>query len=219
MPAMETFMTRSHLFLVFLCALPALLLTQAVLAAPQLNVEYQLIDPPQPVIGNKIEVIEFFSYACPHCAEFEPALQGWLKRKPKDVNYRMVPMVFRDGWKPGAKLYYTLETMGVIDKYHNKIYDAFHKEGKELITDQAVKEWATSAGVDPAKFDQTYDSFAVDTKVQRAINIGRSYHVRFTPSLAVNGKYYTGPSMAGGNEYARFFVILDQLIDMERRGK
>ncbi len=96
--------------------------------------------------------------------------------------------------------------------------DAFHKEGKELVTDQAVKDWVKSACIDTVKFDQAYDSFAVDTKVQRAATIGRAYGVQFTPSVAVNGKYFTGPSMAGGNDYAKFFGVLDQLIDMERRG-
>ena len=63
-------------------------------------------------------MIEFFSYACPHCAEFEPDLQAWIKRKPKDVEYRVMPMVFREEWKAPAKLYFTLEAMGLVDKYH-----------------------------------------------------------------------------------------------------
>jgi len=208
-------MMRTTRVLALLCLLFPVL---AAMAAPQADVEYKLIKPAQPVTGGKIEVIEFFAYACPHCAEFEPALQSWLKRKPKDVDYRGVPMVFRSQWKAGAKLFYTLETMGVIEKYHQKVYDAFHKEGKELVTDEAVKAWAKGAGIDSNKFDQIYDSFAVDTKVQRATTIGRAYGVQFTPSLAVNGKYFTGPSMAGGNDYAKFFGVLDQLIDMERRG-
>jgi protein dithiol oxidoreductase (disulfide-forming) len=207
-------MIRMIRTLALFCAfIPAL----AAHAAPQVDVEYKLIKPAQPVMGNKIEVIEFFAYACPHCGEFEPALQSWLKRKPKDVDYRPVPMVFRSQWKAGAKLYYALETMGVIEQYHQKVYDAFNKEGKELVTDEAVKAWVKSAGIDAAKFNEIYDSFAVDTKVQRAMTIGRAYGVQFTPSLAVNGKYYTGPSMAGGNDYAKFFGVLDQLIDMERR--
>ena len=201
--------------LALLCVFSPVLTAQA---APQVDVEYKLIKPAQPVIGKKIEVIEFFSYACSHCAEFEPALQSWLRRKPRDVDYRIVPMVFRSQWKPVAKLFYTLETLGVIDQYHQKIFDAFHKEGKELVTDQAVKDWVKSAGIDTVKFDQAYDSFTVDTKVQRAATIGRAYGVQFTPSVAVNGKYFTGPSMAGGNDYAKFFGVLDQLIDMERRG-
>ena len=208
-------MIRVSRMLALFCAL---FMVQAVQSAPQADVEYKLIKPAQPVMGKKIEVIEFFSYACPHCGEFEPALQAWLKRKPKDVDYRMVPMVFRAQWKPPAKLFYTLETMGIVDQYHQKVYDAFYKQNKELTSDQAVKDWAKSAGIDAAKFEQTYDSFAVDTKVQRGSTIAKAYGVQFTPSIAVNGKYYTGPSMAGGHDYAKFFGVLDELIDMERRG-
>jgi thiol:disulfide interchange protein DsbA len=200
--------------LALFCALIAAHVAQS---APQEGVEYKLINPAQPVMGRKIEVIEFFSYACPHCGEFEPALQAWLKRKPKDVDYRMVPIVFRAQWKAPAKLYYTLETMGIVDQYHQKVYDAFYKEGKELTSDQAVKDWAKGVGIDPAKFAQNYDSFAVDTKLQRGATIAKAYGVQFTPAIAVNGKYYTGPSMAGGHDYAKFFGVLDELIDMERR--
>ena len=211
-------MNRLHAILVVFAAL-GISLVPAAFAAPKLDAEYKLINPPQPVNGKTVEVLEFFSYACPHCAEFEPALQAWLKRKPKDVDVRIVPVVFRDEWKPGAKLYYTLEVMGALEKYHQKVFDAFHKEGKNLTTDKNVKSWAREVGLDPVKFDQTYDSFAVDSKVQRAIVLGRSYKVQFTPSIAVNGKYYTGPSMvaAGTHNYNAFFGVVDDLIGMERR--
>lgn len=207
-------MIRTSRMLALFCALFSAPVAQS---APQEGVEYKLINPAQPVMGRKIEVIEFFSYACPHCGEFEPALQAWLKRKPKDVDYRMLPIVFRAQWKPPAKLYYTLETMGIVDQYHQKVYDAFYKEGKELTSDQAVKDWAKSVGIDPVKFAQNYDSFAVDTKLQRGATIAKAYGVQFTPAIAVNGKYYTGPSMAGGHDYAKFFGVLDDLIEMERR--
>jgi thiol:disulfide interchange protein DsbA len=188
---------------------------------PVAGKEYKVIDPAQkPGSGKKIEVLEFFSYACPHCAEFEPTLQGWLKRKPKDVDYRMVPMVFRDSWKAPAKLYYTLETMGLVDKYHQKVYDAIHQEKKELFTDQAVKDWAKSVGIDAAKFNDVYDSFGIDAKLQRSAAMGKDYGIQFTPAIAVNGRYWTGPSMVsnpeGGLDYPRFFKVVDQLIDMER---
>lgn len=211
---MDAIRTRVSLWLAAALAAFAV----AASAAPQAGVEYKLINPPQPVSSaGKIEVIEFFSYACPHCGEFEPALQSWLKRKPKDVEYRMVPMVFRQQWEPPAKLYYTLETLGLVEQYHQKVYDAFYKQGKDLTSEKAVKAWARSVGIDGAKFDETYDSFAVNTKLQRGKALARSYGVQFTPSLAVNGKYYTGPSMAGGHDYDKFFGVLDSLIDMERR--
>jgi thiol:disulfide interchange protein DsbA len=206
---------------------PFVLLTALAIAGslnaqqPIADKEYKLITPPQKTdSGKKIEVIEFFSYACPHCADFEPPLQDWLKRKPKDVDYRAVPMVFRDTWKPLAKLYFTLEQMGLVDKYHMKVFDAIHKQNQQLFTDQAVTEWVVKQGVDKTKFEQIYNSFGMDAKVQRAAAMGRAYGVQFTPSIAVNGKYWTGPSMVmspnGGLVVARFFEVVDQLIAMER---
>lgn len=188
--------------------------------APVEGKDYKPIVPPQAKTGSNVEVIEFFSYACPHCADFEPALQSWVKRKPKDVDYKLVPMVFRDSWKAPAKLYYTLETMGVIGTYHQKVFDAINKEGKELFTDQAVKDWAKSVGIDVAKFNQVYDSFGIDAKLQNSAVMGKAYNIGFTPAMAINGKYWTGPSMTAvpgsGTDYARFFVVLDQLIDAQR---
>jgi thiol:disulfide interchange protein DsbA len=187
---------------------------------PVADKDYKLISPVQkPADPKKIEVLEFFSYACPHCAEFEPALQDWLKRKPKDVEFRMVPMVFRESWKPLAKLYYTLEAMGELERVHQKVFDAIHKESQQLFDDQAVAKFAAAQGLDATKFGQIYNSFGMDAKVQRAVALSKAYGVMFTPSLAVNGKYYTGPSMTAGNgavDYNRFFQVLDQLIAMER---
>jgi protein dithiol oxidoreductase (disulfide-forming) len=203
-------------------ALLAVLTGAAQAQMPIADKEYKLITPPQrPANPKKIEVIEFFSYACPHCADFEAPLQDWLKRKPKDVDYKAVPVVFRDNWKPLAKLYYTLETMGLLDNYHDKVFDAIHKEGQQLFDDQAIIKWAAQQGINADKFTEIYNSFGIDAKVQRAMAMGRAYGVQFTPSLAVNGKYYTGPSMAtgpcGGVDLPHFFDVLDQLIGMERK--
>ena len=201
------------------------LLVGAAHAQPVPDKEYRLIPTPQaPADPKKIEVIEFFSYACPHCAEFEPALEAWLKHKPKDVEFKEVPMVFRENWKPTAKLYYTLEAMGLVDKYQDKVYEAIHKQNKDLGTDQGVKQWAKDAGIDSAKFDQVYDSFGIESKMQRSMAMGRAYGVQFTPSMAINGKYYTGPSMVsapggGPPDYDRFFKVVNDLIDMERKAR
>jgi thiol:disulfide interchange protein DsbA len=183
-------------------------------AAPQAGVDYRLIQPPQPVSGKKIEVIEFFSYNCPHCADFEPSLQAWLKRKPKDVEYRSVSLdLGHKQWQPAARLFYTLEVMGLTEKYHQKVFDTIHKDGKSLTSDQAIKDWAKGVGIDGAKFDQAYDSFTVDTNLKRGLKMGPAYGVTGTPSVAVNGKYVTGPK----NNNEAFFRMLDELIDMERR--
>lgn len=203
-------------WLVFVLAL----LAAPLHAQPIADKDYKLINPPQKTdAAGKIEVVEFFSYACPHCADFEPFLQDWVKRKPKDVAFRSVPLVFRESWKPLAKLYYTLEAMGGLDRHHQAVFDAIHKQNQSLFTDQAVIDWAVKQGLDKGKFEQTYNSFGIDAKVQRAMAMGKAYGVQFTPAMAVNGKYWTGPSMVaggGGLDMGRFFAVIDQLIAMER---
>jgi thiol:disulfide interchange protein DsbA len=101
-----------------------------------------------------------------------------------------------------------------------RVFDAIHKQGQQLLTDQAVVDWAVKQGIDKAKFEQIYQSFGIDTKVQRAAAMGRAYGVQFTPSLAVNGKYWTGPSMVispnGGPDIPRFFEVVDGLVARER---
>src|SRR5262245_11809617 len=112
-------MRIQRLFYVCLTFILALLVAPTAPAQeqPVKDKDYKLIDPPQKTeSGKKVEVVEFFSYACPHCGEFEPTLQNWVKRKPKDVVYKNVPMVFRESWKAPAKLYYTLEAMGLVDQ-------------------------------------------------------------------------------------------------------
>jgi thiol:disulfide interchange protein DsbA len=188
---------------------------------PVRDKEYKLINPPQKTTsGKKIEVVEFFSYACGHCADFEPILQDWIKSRPQDVEVKMVPMVFRDNWKPLAKLYYSLETMGVLSKHHQAVYDAIHKQKQALFSDSAIIDWAAKRGIDKRKFEQVYHSFGVDAKVLRGMSMGRAYGVQFTPSMAINGKYWTGPSMVlspdGGPDIGRYLQVLEQLIAMER---
>jgi thiol:disulfide interchange protein DsbA len=124
----------------------AVVLTASALAQPPVaDKEYKLINPPQRTeTGKKIEVIEFFSYACPHCADFEPFMQDWLKRKPKDVEYRMVPMVFRESWKPLAKLFH-LEQMASSTAPHEGVTPL---AGPQLFNDQAVMDWALKQGID-----------------------------------------------------------------------
>jgi thiol:disulfide interchange protein DsbA len=213
MRCLELFRWSPLLLLVALCGAARM---------PIQGQEYKLINPPQkPANPKKIEVIEFFSYACPHCAEFEAPLQDWLKRKPKDVEYKAVPVVFnRESWKALARLYYTLEAMKLLDKYHTKVFDAIHKEGQDLKDDQTIIKWAGRQGIDAEKFAQVYNSFGVNAKVERAMVMARDHGVEFTPALTVNGKYYTGPSMMAapgrGVDMLRFFDVVDQLIGMER---
>jgi thiol:disulfide interchange protein DsbA len=189
--------------------------------APVLGKEYRLIDPPQPVSGNQVEVLEFFSYACPHCDDFEPLLNSWLSSKPANVKFSHVPAVFSKRMVPHAKLYYTLQETGLLTQLHSRVYDAVHRQGNNLANREAIMKWAAAQDVDMKEFEAAYDSFSVGNKVQRAMQLARNYRIPGTPYLIVNGKYLTGPGMTmrpdgRGVDAQRFVVVLNTLIEMER---
>lgn len=189
--------------------------------APVAGRDYRPINPPQPVAGNQVEVIEFFSYACPACYKFEPLLNSWLASKPKGVSFTHVPAIFNQRMIPQANLYYTLEATGDLSRLHSKVYDAIHLEGKKLTDRESIMAWAATQDVDMKKFEAAYDSFSVGNKTQRALQLAKNYRIPGTPYLAVNGKYLTGPSMTlrpggGGVDNQRFVYVLNSLIEMER---
>ena len=211
------------IFLAMLTIL-GLALASAVAAKPLLDKEYKLIDPPQPqpATVKGVEVLEFFNYACPHCYEFEPNLKTWLKNKPKNAEFRYVPAVFNENMIPLAKIYYTLEEMGLLEKLHEKVYYAIHEQKLNLIDRAILLKWTGEQGVDTKKFEATLDSFSVNNKVQRATQMTRNYHIPGTPYLIIGGRYLTGPSMslrADGNvDHNRLMQVLNELIDLSPGG-
>jgi thiol:disulfide interchange protein DsbA len=183
--------------------------------------DFQQVTPPQPTeTGKKVEVIEFFSYACPHCHTLEAPLTAWLKRKPADVELRRIPVVFNESWTPFARLYYTLEAMGAVDKVHRDVFTAVHEQKIRLQDPKVLFDWVATKGVDKQKFMDTYNSFSVQSRTQRSPDVTQRYHVEFTPAVVIDGRFLTAPSMtASGNsiDYERFFKVVDQLIATARK--
>jgi thiol:disulfide interchange protein DsbA len=186
--------------------------------------DYELIKPPQPTeSGNKVEVIEFFSYACPHCHALQPSLRSWLKRKPADVDFRRSPVVFQESWIPFARIYYTVDAMGLTDKLHHEVFTAIHEQKIRLQDPEVLFGWVASKGVDRKKFEDTYNSFAVQSRTQRASEVTRRYDIPYTPVIVVDGRYLTAPSMtskgAGSVDYDGYFKALNQVIALARKNR
>jgi thiol:disulfide interchange protein DsbA len=176
---------------------------------------YVAINPPLPSdTPGKVEVLEFFAYTCPHCAAMEPMVEDWAKTAPADVVLKQVPIAFNAGMKPLQQLYYTLLALDRPD-LHAKVFTAIHGEHKRLIDKKAMGDWAAAQGVDRAKFDSVFDSFSVQTQVQRANQLAEAYRIDGTPSFAVGGKFMTSPVLAG-NSYEGALKEVNQLIPMAR---
>ncbi len=186
--------------------------------------EYLLVKPPQPTdSGSKVEVLEFFWYGCPHCANLQPFLEGWLKRKPADVEFKHVPAVFQDSWVPLTRAYYTIEAIGLTDKLHQELFNAIHKQKASLRDANAIIDWAAGKGADRKKFTDTFNSFGINGRLQRSIDLTRKFDIPGTPALVIDGKYVTAPSMVLKGDrvidYDRFFQVVDALIAEARKSK
>lgn len=177
--------------------------------------DYLVLNPAQPTAAEgKVEVIEFFWYGCPHCYELHPYLKQWLKQKPQDVEFRYVPAVARESWVPGAKLFYTLEALGELERLNDRVYDAIHLEQVDLNDEGVLLDWMAKQGVDRRKFLDTYNSFAVQAKVAKARQMARDYRLRGVPTLVVDGKYLTSGTHAGSLQGA--VAVMDQLVRKAR---
>jgi thiol:disulfide interchange protein DsbA len=164
--------------------------------------------------GKKIEVIEFFSYGCPHCSDLESYLQAWMKTLPPDVQFRRVPVMFQDRWRPLAKAYYTLDAMGEDTRMSPEVFKAIHVSGLPLYQEKAFFDWAASKGLDRAKVTDIYNSFGVDSKLKRALLLAQEYNIQAVPTLVVDGKFVTSSDRVGGHAGAP--AALDALVAKAR---
>ena len=165
--------------------------------------------------AGQIEVLEFFSYGCSHCKNFEPVFNAWKKAAPKDVVVRMVHVGFQSSFEPLQRIYYALEAIGQVEPVHAKVFDALQTQRKRLDKPEVLFPWVAEQGVDRAKFEEAYKSFGVANKLRRAVQLQDAYKVEGTPALGIAGKYYTDGSMAGGFE--RMIQISNNLIAQERK--
>ena len=192
---------------------------QAQAKKPEAGTDYRVLDKPAAVEApaGKVEVVEFFWYSCPHCNMFEPTLDAWIKRLPKDVAVRRVPVAFRDDFVPQQRLFYALEAMGLVEKLHAKVFAAIHVEKQTLAKPEPIADWMAKQGVDKAKFLEQFNSFSVSTKASRATQLQNAYKVEGVPALGTAGRYYTDGTLAKSME--RGLQITDFLVAEIRAGR
>ena len=204
---------RKLLALTILVALPA-----PVFAAGELRegVDYVRLKSPVPQSGKGIEVVEFFSYACPHCYQAEPAVSKWKATLPKDVTFRRVPISFsRANWEALAKLYLTLEQTGDLAKLDREVFAALHDKKLPLNNESAVMDWANKRVSDPRKFAETYKSFGIQTAARNADRMGGEFGIGGVPSFGVAGRYLVVAKDAKGIE--QILSVTDKVIELARK--
>ncbi len=185
---------------------------------PADGADFISLDQAAPTEGGpgKVDVVEFFWYSCPHCNSFEPLLEAWLSKLPKNVHFRRVPVMFRPTFEPQQRLFYVLEAMGRLPELHKKVFYAIHVEKQTLDSVDQVANWVAKQGVDKAKFLEQYNSFPVVTKARRATQLQEQYKVDGVPSLGIAGKYFTSGSLAGNMQ--RALQVTDYLVAQASKG-
>lgn len=170
----------------------------AAAAEPQDGTDYLTLLSILPTdTGRKVEVIEFFAYYCPHCHAFEPVLQAWVKRQGENIVFKRVHISGGASVAPQQRLFFTLEAMGLLEQYHDKVFNAMHVERLRLNSDEQVFDWIARNGIDRARFVDTWRSFGIQQRLRRTDAMMDAYHVDHWPLVAIGGRYLTSPSHAG----------------------
>ena len=177
--------------------------------------EYILIADNKGLENERDQVIKFFSYACSHCYALDPFIEIF-KKNNNNINFKYVPAIFSDQMIPLAKLFFTLETMNLLPKLHESVYEVIHVDKKRIFTDKKIFEWAEENElINFVEFKKIYDSFDTNNKILYAKNLTIKSQITGTPYLMINGKYLTGPSLIsksnGGFSPARLEQVVKQL--------
>lgn len=206
---------KKFLFALALCG--ATLAARA--AAPQNGVDFLTLATPQNTdAGKKVEVIEFFAYYCPHCHSFEPSLTAWARKQGEQIVLRRVHVGNGDSVAAQQRLFFTLEAMGLLNALHDKVFHAIHVERQRLGGDERVFDFIEKQGVERKKFIDAYRSFGVAARVRNAGNLMAAYKIDSWPTLAIDGRFATSPSLAGKtatNEaelHAQTLATMDYLV-------
>jgi len=188
------------------------------MAAAQEGLNYKSIVPAQPTAtGEKIEIIEIFSYGCSHCHRFEPVLERWLKNQSDNIEFIHMPAIFNQQLALYARAFYAAQALGVLDKVHMPFFDAIHLQKRRFNSEEDIADLFAENGVDREKFSKAFRSFSVEAKVKRAAELGRRYGVQATPSMVINGKYITNPGDAKQG-FRGMLKTVDELIAKESKG-
>jgi protein dithiol oxidoreductase (disulfide-forming) len=192
----------------------------------QEGVNYTRLVPAQPtaVPAGQVEVLEFFWYACPHCAAIDPLVESWKKTKPAYISFSRVHVMWNEGHRALARLYYTLDTMGKLDQLHGDVFKEIHVNGNPLVasdpnnaaeSERIQTAFVTKHGISESDFKKAYHSLPVDLALQRADELVQRYRIDGVPTFVVNGKYIADVRSADGQE--RLLSLVGDLAAQEHK--
>ena len=177
--------------------------------------EHVRLEPARPVAtGEQIEVIEFFSYACPHCYALFPRVKAWVAAKPVDVDFRYQPVIFRDSWEVPARLHFTLLALGEVERLADAVFDAIQLEQLDFGSEAVLFDWAARQGLDRQRVIAVHRSPEVQRQTAQVRRMAQDYQLPGVPALVVDGRYLTTNSLSGSAQGT--MAALDRLVWVAR---
>tara|TARA_Y100001970_G_scaffold207475_1_gene252785 strand:- start:18610 stop:19248 length:639 start_codon:yes stop_codon:yes gene_type:complete len=193
------------------CALIAF--TVNIQANYQLGRDYGSLSRPLPVKQDGVvDVIEIFWYGCGHCFNLAPVVSKWAKEKDSSVNFQKMPVTWGPVHQLHAKLFYTIEALGIGENGHSAVFTAIHKEGNFLASEAAIIDFLEKLGMEKSETIKYMNSFSVRQKVKRAIEITKQFKVTATPMMFVDGQYRV--EAKGGS--SKMLKVVDHVIEIQK---
>jgi thiol:disulfide interchange protein DsbA len=147
-------------------------------------------------VTEKKEVLEFFSFWCPHCFSFEPIVKNIKSTLADDVEFKKIHVNFM-GFASAAIQNEATKAMMVARELNKgvelnqAIFRYLHESRSAITSINDLKNIFVVNGVEPEEFDKVISSFGVNSMLQmnnRSIEKYRK-HVSSVPNFIVNGKY------------------------------
>ena len=175
--------------------------------------DYERIPNPFPIKqDNKVEVIEVFWYGCGHCYSFDPVVNKWADKLGKEVTFKKLPVVWGPVHELHAKLYYTIEALGIGDTAHAAVFTSIHRERNFLSNNKAIVQFLVKLGIEESEINKTMNSFSVKQKVKRANELSKRLAIRSVPMMFVDGLYRV---QVKGSQNTMLDTV-DYLVEMQK---
>ena len=186
-----------------------------VMTASFANPKYVQISNQKQTEYDQIVIYEFFWYGCPHCFNLEPTMNQIEADLGKDTILIKVPVSLRDTWQNHAKAYFTLKQMNLDDDLHEKLFEEIHINSQRLDTKDSLSQFVSNNGYNAKKFEELFDSFGTEIRMNKASRLAREYQINSVPALVINGKYMTSGSYV--SSYDELVDVVNLLVEKERQ--
>ncbi|MBN7821706.1 thiol:disulfide interchange protein DsbA/DsbL [Bowmanella yangjiangensis] len=145
---------------------------------------------------DKAEVLEFFSFWCPHCHAFEPLVAQIKSKLDKNVSFEKVHANFmafttKDIQDEATKAMMIGRALKREDALNKAIFNYIHVQRSQVTSLKDLENIFIINGVDSAEFEKMASSFGVNSLVSKNNKALEHYrkHLGGVPTFIVNGKF------------------------------